>query len=155
MKEKTGRVGNMWGGGRNFFRFFVLFLCVTNLSVRRNWSVMERRNSFFFLSLPSFIFLFHLIYILERSKKELKRKTKRSISRSNWFRVFLSLFYHYILYLCVYKTKLDWNLICCCRFAGAVTSHVSKSGSLTVNCEKVDFDYRLKHNDRLANIVHR
>jgi hypothetical protein len=30
-----------------------------------------------------------------------------------------------------------------------------KSGSLTVNYEKVDIDYRLKHNDLLANIVHR
>ncbi|CAL4062719.1 unnamed protein product [Meganyctiphanes norvegica] len=30
-----------------------------------------------------------------------------------------------------------------------------KSGTLTVNYEKVDTDYRLKHNDLLANIVHR
>ncbi|XP_054284310.1 pseudouridylate synthase RPUSD2-like isoform X1 [Macrosteles quadrilineatus] len=30
-----------------------------------------------------------------------------------------------------------------------------KTGSLTVNYEKVDIDYRLKHNDLLANIVHR
>ncbi|XP_069989945.1 pseudouridylate synthase RPUSD2 isoform X2 [Penaeus vannamei] len=30
-----------------------------------------------------------------------------------------------------------------------------KSGTLTVNYEKVDVDYRLKHNDLLANIVHR
>ncbi|XP_073987093.1 pseudouridylate synthase RPUSD2-like isoform X3 [Rhodnius prolixus] len=30
-----------------------------------------------------------------------------------------------------------------------------KSGSLTVNYEKVDIDYRLKHNDLLANVVHR
>uniref|UniRef100_A0A146L739 Pseudouridylate synthase RPUSD2 n=1 Tax=Lygus hesperus TaxID=30085 RepID=A0A146L739_LYGHE len=30
-----------------------------------------------------------------------------------------------------------------------------KSGSLTVNYEKVDVDYRLKHNDLLANVVHR
>uniref|UniRef100_A0A8D8TNZ8 Pseudouridylate synthase RPUSD2 n=1 Tax=Cacopsylla melanoneura TaxID=428564 RepID=A0A8D8TNZ8_9HEMI len=30
-----------------------------------------------------------------------------------------------------------------------------RSGSLTVNYEKVDVDYRLKHNDLLANIVHR
>lgn len=30
-----------------------------------------------------------------------------------------------------------------------------KTGSLTVNYEKVDVDYKLKHNDLLANIVHR
>lgn len=30
-----------------------------------------------------------------------------------------------------------------------------RSGTLTVNYEKVDIDYRLKHNDLLANIVHR
>uniref|UniRef100_A0A1B6MUR0 Pseudouridylate synthase RPUSD2 n=2 Tax=Cicadellinae TaxID=33370 RepID=A0A1B6MUR0_9HEMI len=30
-----------------------------------------------------------------------------------------------------------------------------RTGSLTVNYEKVDVDYRLKHNDLLANIVHR
>lgn len=30
-----------------------------------------------------------------------------------------------------------------------------KTGSLTVNYERVDIDYRLKHNDLLANIVHR
>jgi len=30
-----------------------------------------------------------------------------------------------------------------------------KAGTLTVNYEKVDIDYRLKHNDLLANIVHR
>ncbi|KAK3860022.1 hypothetical protein Pcinc_033895, partial [Petrolisthes cinctipes] len=30
-----------------------------------------------------------------------------------------------------------------------------KSGTLTVNYERVDTDYRLKHNDLLANIVHR
>lgn len=30
-----------------------------------------------------------------------------------------------------------------------------KAGTLTVNYEKVDTDYRLKHNDLLANIVHR
>ncbi|XP_065202693.1 uncharacterized protein LOC135833021 isoform X2 [Planococcus citri] len=30
-----------------------------------------------------------------------------------------------------------------------------KCGSLTVNYEKVDVDYRLKHNDLLANMVHR
>jgi len=30
-----------------------------------------------------------------------------------------------------------------------------KAGTLTVNYEKVDVDYRLKHNDLLANIVHR
>ncbi|XP_066903117.1 pseudouridylate synthase RPUSD2 isoform X1 [Halyomorpha halys] len=30
-----------------------------------------------------------------------------------------------------------------------------KSGSLTVNYEKVDIDYKLKHNDLLANVVHR
>ena len=29
------------------------------------------------------------------------------------------------------------------------------AGTLTVNYEKVDVDYRLKHNDLLANIVHR
>ncbi|KAK8373999.1 hypothetical protein O3P69_009718, partial [Scylla paramamosain] len=29
-----------------------------------------------------------------------------------------------------------------------------KTGTLTVNYEKVDTDYRLKHNDLLANIVH-
>ena len=28
-------------------------------------------------------------------------------------------------------------------------------GTLTVNYEQVDVDYRLKHNDLLANIVHR
>ncbi|XP_039281272.1 RNA pseudouridylate synthase domain-containing protein 2 isoform X3 [Nilaparvata lugens] len=30
-----------------------------------------------------------------------------------------------------------------------------RTGSLTVNYEKVDVDYRLKHNDLLANVVHR
>ncbi|XP_063232751.1 uncharacterized protein LOC134536769 [Bacillus rossius redtenbacheri] len=30
-----------------------------------------------------------------------------------------------------------------------------KAGTLTVNYEKVDVDYRLKHNDLLANVVHR
>ena len=30
-----------------------------------------------------------------------------------------------------------------------------KAGTLTVNFEKVETDYRLKHNDLLANIVHR
>lgn len=30
-----------------------------------------------------------------------------------------------------------------------------KAGTLTVNYEKVPTDYRLKHNDLLANIVHR
>lgn len=30
-----------------------------------------------------------------------------------------------------------------------------KSGTLTVNYETVPVDYRLKHNDLLANIVHR
>ncbi|KAK6619154.1 hypothetical protein RUM44_003536 [Polyplax serrata] len=30
-----------------------------------------------------------------------------------------------------------------------------KAGTLTVNYEKVDIDYKLKHNDLLANIVHR
>ncbi|XP_025829384.1 uncharacterized protein C18B11.02c [Agrilus planipennis] len=30
-----------------------------------------------------------------------------------------------------------------------------KAGTLTVNYEKVDTDYRLKHNDLLANVVHR
>jgi hypothetical protein len=30
-----------------------------------------------------------------------------------------------------------------------------RAGTLTVNYEKVDVDYRLKHNDLLANIVHR
>lgn len=30
-----------------------------------------------------------------------------------------------------------------------------KAGTLTVNYEKVPIDYRLKHNDLLANIVHR
>ncbi|KAA0187641.1 hypothetical protein HAZT_HAZT000512 [Hyalella azteca] len=30
-----------------------------------------------------------------------------------------------------------------------------KSGTLTVNYERVDTDCRLKHNDLLANIVHR
>uniref|UniRef100_A0A1B6D791 Pseudouridylate synthase RPUSD2 n=1 Tax=Clastoptera arizonana TaxID=38151 RepID=A0A1B6D791_9HEMI len=30
-----------------------------------------------------------------------------------------------------------------------------RTGSLTVNYEKVDIDYRLKHNDLLANVVHR
>ena len=30
-----------------------------------------------------------------------------------------------------------------------------KSGTLTVNHEKVDIDYKLKHNDLLANVVHR
>ena len=30
-----------------------------------------------------------------------------------------------------------------------------KAGTLTVNYEKVDIDYRLKHNDLLANVVHR
>ncbi|KAK3931353.1 RNA pseudouridylate synthase domain-containing protein 2 [Frankliniella fusca] len=30
-----------------------------------------------------------------------------------------------------------------------------KGGTLTVNYEKVDVDYKLKHNDLLANIVHR
>jgi 23S rRNA-/tRNA-specific pseudouridylate synthase len=29
------------------------------------------------------------------------------------------------------------------------------AGTLTVNYEKVSVDYRLKHNDLLANIVHR
>ncbi|KAK6623536.1 hypothetical protein RUM43_009388 [Polyplax serrata] len=29
-----------------------------------------------------------------------------------------------------------------------------KAGTLTVNYEKVDIDYKLKHNDLLANIVH-
>ena len=29
------------------------------------------------------------------------------------------------------------------------------AGTLTVNYEKVDVDYKLKHNDLLANIVHR
>ena len=28
-------------------------------------------------------------------------------------------------------------------------------GTLTVNYDQVDVDYRLKHNDLLANIVHR
>ena len=28
-------------------------------------------------------------------------------------------------------------------------------GTLTVNYEQVDVDYRLRHNDLLANIVHR
>jgi hypothetical protein len=28
-------------------------------------------------------------------------------------------------------------------------------GTLTVNYEQVDIDYRLRHNDLLANIVHR
>lgn len=30
-----------------------------------------------------------------------------------------------------------------------------RAGTLTVNYEKVDPDYRLKHNDLLANVVHR
>lgn len=30
-----------------------------------------------------------------------------------------------------------------------------KTGTLTVNYEKVDLDYKLKHNDLLANVVHR
>merc|ERR1712045_665619 len=30
-----------------------------------------------------------------------------------------------------------------------------KAGTLTVNYEKVDIDYKLKHNDLLANVVHR
>lgn len=30
-----------------------------------------------------------------------------------------------------------------------------RAGTLTVNYEKVDVDYKLKHNDLLANIVHR
>lgn len=30
-----------------------------------------------------------------------------------------------------------------------------KAGTLTVNYEKVPIDYKLKHNDLLANIVHR
>jgi hypothetical protein len=30
-----------------------------------------------------------------------------------------------------------------------------KAGTLTVNYEKVDVDYRLRHNDLIANIVHR
>lgn len=30
-----------------------------------------------------------------------------------------------------------------------------RTGTLTVNYEKVPIDYRLKHNDLLANIVHR
>ncbi|KAF0761710.1 RNA pseudouridylate synthase domain-containing protein 2-like isoform X3 [Aphis craccivora] len=30
-----------------------------------------------------------------------------------------------------------------------------KSGSLTVNYQKVDTQYKLKHNDLLANVVHR
>ena len=30
-----------------------------------------------------------------------------------------------------------------------------KAGTLTVNNDKVDINYRLKHNDLLANIVHR
>lgn len=30
-----------------------------------------------------------------------------------------------------------------------------QTGTLTVNFEKVPIDYRLKHNDLLANIVHR
>ena len=29
------------------------------------------------------------------------------------------------------------------------------AGTLTVNYEKVGIDYRLKHNDLLANVVHR
>ena len=29
------------------------------------------------------------------------------------------------------------------------------AGTLTVNYEKVEVDYKLKHNDLLANIVHR
>ncbi|CAH0700845.1 unnamed protein product [Spodoptera exigua] len=30
-----------------------------------------------------------------------------------------------------------------------------RAGTLTVNYERVDPDYRLKHNDLLANVVHR
>jgi hypothetical protein len=54
---------------RFFFRFFVLFLWVTNLSVRRNWSVMERRNSFsFFLSWRSLSFRYPKVIIKWRSE---------------------------------------------------------------------------------------
>lgn len=30
-----------------------------------------------------------------------------------------------------------------------------RAGTLTVNYQKVDVDYRLRHNDLLANVVHR
>jgi hypothetical protein len=36
-----------------------------------------------------------------------------------------------------------------------VQARCIKAGTLTVNYEKVDVDYRLRHNDLIANIVHR
>ena len=42
-----------------------------------------------------------------------------------------------------------------CHIFKSFQERCIKGGTLTVNYEKVDIDYRLKHNDLLANIVHR
>lgn len=44
------------------------------------------------------------------------------------------------------------NWVHCCCF---LKERCILDGTLTVNYEQVDVDYRLKHNDLLANIVHR
>ena len=41
------------------------------------------------------------------------------------------------------------------RFNFPLQERCINAGTLTVNYEKVGVDYRLKHNDLLANVVHR